>query len=152
MTLKRIAVVVAACFAVAVLGWIVLIGAVYAWGGVATVRVHDPQEGLSLFVPVPMALVDAALTTSGWMVPDDDWRELEVELGEWGPMLSELLDELDRCPDVTLVEVVDGETRVRVYKQGGALRVEVDDRELTVRVSLPTRSVRRALGRLSRRA
>lgn len=151
MTLKRIAVVVAACFAVAVLGWIVLIGAVYAWGGVATVRVHDPQEGLNLFLPVPMALVDAALTTSGWMAPDDDWSELGVELGEWGPMLSGLLDELDSCPDVTLVEVEDAGTKVRIYKQGGALRVEVDDRELTVRVSVPTRSVRRAFGLLSRR-
>ena len=64
-TAKRIFIVLSASFAVAILGWVVLIGAVYAWGGVATVQVKDANEGVNLYVPVPMALVDVAVRTPG---------------------------------------------------------------------------------------
>ena len=125
--MRRFLIVVSAIFAVVVLGWVALIGAVYAWGGVATVRVQDKAEGVNLFIPVPMALVDAAVTTSTWVIPEEEWLDMHVELGSWGPMVQAMLAELDDLPDVTLVEVEDGSTHVRVYKENGALKVSVDD-------------------------
>lgn len=150
MTAKRLLIVISACFAVVVLGWVAMIGALYAWGGVATVRVHEQREGLNIYLPVPMALVDAAVATSAVVIPKEEWLDLDVELGEWGPMVRGLLAELEDCPDFTLVEVEDDSTHVKVYKQKGSLKVEVDDQEVTVRVSVPVRSARRTLSRLTR--
>jgi len=147
--MKRFLIVVSACFAVLILSWVALIGAVYAWGGVATVRVQDREEGVNLYVPVPMALVDAAVTTSGFVIPDEEWLDLDVELGEWGPMLYAMLEELDDLPDCTLVEVEDGSTSVRVSKEGGALKVLVDDKDIHVKVSVPMRSARRTLSKIA---
>ena len=149
--MKRFFIVVSAVFAVVILGWVALIGAVYAWGGVATVSVQDPTEGVHLYVPVPMAVVDAALTTGAWVVPDEDWLDLEVEmsdLGQWGPMVRELLAELDRMPDVTLVEVEEGDTFVKVFKENGQLKIRVEEEDVSVRVSVPMRSARRTLSRM----
>jgi hypothetical protein len=147
--MRRFLIVISAVFAVVVLSWIALIGAVYAWGGVATVRVQDRDEGVNLYVPVPMALVDAAVTTSTWVIPDEEWLDLQVELGDWGPMVQEILAELDALPDVTLVEVEDGATHVRVFKENGSLKVSVDDEDVKVRVSLPMRSARRTLSKVA---
>jgi hypothetical protein len=147
--MRRFLIVVSACLAIVVLSWVALIGAVYAWGGVATVRVQDRDEGVNVYVPVPMALVDAAVTTSSWVIPDEEWLDLQVELGEWGPMVQELLAELDDMPDATLVEVEDGATHVRVFKENGSLKVSVDDEDVRVRVSLPMRSARRTLSKVA---
>ena len=151
--MRRFLIITSSVVAVVVLGWIVLIGAVYAWGGVATVRVQDRDDGVTLYLPVPMALVEAAVTTGSWVVPEEEWLDLDVEIGEWGewgPMIRELLVELDKMPDVTLVEVQDGATTVKVYKEHGKLKVRVDDEDVHVRVSVPMRSARRTLSRLSR--
>ena len=147
--MRRFLIVISAVFGVVILSWVALIGAVYAWGGVATVRVQDQNEGVNLYVPVPMALVEAAVTTSGWVIPEEEWLDMHVELGEWGPMVEEMLAELDDLPDVTLVEVEDGTTHVRVFKEGGALKVSVDDEEVHVRVSLPMRSAKRTLSKVA---
>jgi len=146
---RRFLIIVSAVFAVVVLSWVALIGAVYAWGGVATVRVQDHNEGVNLYVPVPMALVDAAVTTSTFVMPDEEWLDMHVEVGEWGPMLRAILQELDELPDCTLVEVEDGATNVKISKQGGALRVLVDDEDVHVKVSIPMRSARRTLGKVA---
>lgn len=147
--MRRFLIVVSAIFGVVVLSWVALIGAVYAWGGVATVRVQDQGEGVNLYVPVPMALVDAAVTTSAWVIPEEEWLDMHVELGSWGPMVQEMLAELDDLPDFTLVEVEDDSTHVRVYKENGALKVSVDDDEVHVKVSLPMRSARRTLSKVA---
>ena len=147
--MKRFLIIVSATFAVVILSWVVLIGAVYAWGGVATVRVQDREEGVNLYIPVPMALVDAAVTASSFVIPDEEWLDLDVELGEWGPMVRVMLEELDNLPDCTLVEVEDGLTSVRVYKEGGALKVRVDDEDVHVKVSIPMRSARRTLSKIA---
>ena len=53
MTAKRLLVIISASVGVVILGWVALIGAVYAWGGVATVRIHEQQEGINIvgFMP-----------------------------------------------------------------------------------------------------
>lgn len=148
---KRVLTIFGALAGITVLGWVLLIGAVFAYGGVMTVRVEDATEGMNLFIPVPVAMADAAVAASTAILPAhelDGMLEMHGDLGELGPALRGMLRELDRAPDFTLVSVDDGPTRVRVRKQGGSLRVDVRDPEISVRVSVPTRFASRTVGRL----
>ena len=61
-----------------------------------------------------------------------------------------MVEALADCPDVTLVEVQDGSEHVRVYKENGVLKVDVDDDDVRVRISVPTRAVERNAKRLAR--
>ena len=146
---KKALLVVGLSLAIVILGWVALLGAVYAWGGVMTVRVHDPGEGVNLYLPVPAALIEVAVAGSQSLIPDEELASIGVDLGELQPLVEEMLRTLDAQPDFTLVEVEDHDEHVRVYKEGGALKVEVDG-DVTVRVSIPTRAVRRTVARLSR--
>jgi hypothetical protein len=132
------------------LGWAIVLGSAFAWatsGGVAMISVHDRSEGLRFSAPVPMALVDIALTATalpavhtaglGQLTVDG----VEVDLGELGPMVVALLEELDSVPNATLVEVRDGRTHVKVVKSGKKLLVEVEEPMTSVRLSIPTRAV-----------
>ncbi len=148
---KRVLTVVGALAGVVVLGWVLLIGAVYAWGGVATVQIRDSDDGLTLYIPVPVVLVDAAVETSRHVVPQheiEDFLELHGELGEWQPFLRALLEALDESPDFTLVEVEDGSDHVRVAKEGRKLVIEVSQPDMSIRVTLPTRAMSRTFSRL----
>ena len=63
--------------------------------------------------------------------------------------MREMLEVIEECPDVTFVEVVDGDEHVKVFKQGRYLKVSVDDGDqFSVQVSLPARSVRQTIARL----
>ena len=148
--MKKFLTFFAAGFAVLILSWVVLIGAVYAWGGVMTVHVQDRNEGINLYLPVPLAVVDAAVATTGFVVPSEELFDIDVELGEWEPMVRGLVEALDDCPDVTLVEVEDASLHVKVYKEHGVLKVDVDEDDVRVRVSVPTRAVERNAKRLAR--
>ena len=115
-----------------------------------TVQVQDRNEGIHLYLPLPVAAVDAAVATSGFVLDREDIVELQMDLGEWQPMLEAVVEALDDCPDVTFVEVEDDMTHVRVYKERGVLKVEVDDEDVRVRVAIPTRAVERNAKRLAR--
>jgi hypothetical protein len=124
-----------------------LVGAVLAWGGVATVQVLENGKS-EMTVPIPMAVVEAAVASGDLFFDVEEHLQAEADLGEWGPLVREILAALDECPDVVLVEVVDGSDHVRVAKEGGSLLVEVNDSKVHLRVSVPTRSVRRTVARL----
>lgn len=144
-TSKKVFAVVGAAFGICVLGWVLLVGAVYAWGGVMTVRVDNPG-GPDLAIPVPMAVVDAALTTGEFALED-----IAFDIGEYGPMLRAVLEVIEDCPDVTFVEVEDHGDHVRVAKEGRYLRVEVREHGrhgVNISVSLPTRFASRTISRL----
>lgn len=147
---KKILTMAALLAVFTVAGWAVLIGVVYAHGGVMTVRVHEANEGLDLYLPVPMVVVDGVVATASHVMPQEDWLNLqaELDLGEWEPLVREVLEVLDDCPDALLVEVIDDHEHVRVSKEGRYLKVEVDADDVDVRVSIPTRSVRRTVNRL----
>ena len=139
-TTKKVFLVLGSAFGLCVLGWVVLVGAVYAWGGVLTVRVDNPR-GPDLSIPVPMAVVDAALATG-----ELAFENVNLDLGEYREVLREILEVIDECPDATFVEIEDRGDYVRVSKQGGTLRVEVDEHGrngVNVTVTLPTRSIAR---------
>ncbi|MGB3565028.1 MAG: hypothetical protein WBH85_05440 [Thermoanaerobaculia bacterium] len=148
---RKVLTYIAAFLGVAILSWVVLIGAVYAWGGVMTVSIEDRNENFSLYLPMPVAVVDAAVATTDWVLDEEELLDLhaELDLGEWAPMIHELLEALDDCPDVTLVEVEDGDVWVRVRKKRGKLVVEVEEPSTSVKVSIPTRSIHRTVSRLT---
>lgn len=146
---KKVLLVVGACIVVCVVGWTLLIGAVFAWGGVMTVQWDNPH-GPNVSIPVPMAVVDAAVTTAV-TTSDLVLEDLHVDLGEWGPMVSEMLDVIEDCPDAVFVEVQDRGDHVRVAKEGGYLKVEVRESGrdgIGFKISLPTRVATRTISRL----
>ena len=147
---RKVLTYIAAFFGVAILSWVVLIGAVYAWGGVMTLSIEDRNENFSLYLPVPVAVMDAAVATTDWVLDEEELLQLhaDLDLGEWGPMVRGLLEELDDCPDFTLVEVEDDDVWVRVRKKRGKLVVEVEEPSTSVKVSIPTRSIHRTVSRL----
>ncbi len=148
--MKKFLTFLAAGFAVLILSWVVLIGAVYAWGGVMTVHVEDRNEGFNLYLPVPIAVIDAAVATGGLVLPREELLDIDVDLGEWEPMVRGIVEALDDCPDVTLVEVEHGSEHVRVYKEHGVLKIDVDEDDVRIRVAVPTRAVERNAKRLAR--
>lgn len=145
---QRIVTYVAASIGALALGWMVLIGGVFLLGGVATVSVVEHQENVRVHLPVPMALVHAAAATTEVFFLDEILDEVEIETGgrfsEIGPQLVEMLDVLEDVPNGTvLVDVRDDEERVRVSKERGKFRVVVESPEISVKVSVPARSVRK---------
>ena len=147
---RKVLTYIAAFFGVVILSWILLVGAVYAWGGVMTVSIEDRDENFSLYLPMPVAVVDAAVATTDWVLDEEELLQIhaDLDLGEWGPMVRELLKELDDCPDFTLVEVKDDDVWVRVRKKRGKLVVEVEEPSTSIKVSVPTRSIHRTVSRL----
>jgi hypothetical protein len=154
---KRLLVVAGAIAATLVIAWTLAIGAAWAWAahsGVVTVNIHDHREGLHLWVPVPMALVDVALSATA--VPAVHTAGLghftvdgvTVGLGEIGPMVVELMEAIESMPDATLVEVRDRGDHVRVVKSGNKLLVHVEEPHASVSISIPARAVARIADRL----
>jgi hypothetical protein len=145
----------AATLGVVVLGWVVLIAGIYLYGGVATVSVVEHHEGVRLHLPIPMALIHAAAATSHVFFLDELIDEIEIEtggrFGEWAPAVLEIVEALGDVPNgTTLVSVDDGRERVRVAKERGKFRIEVDAEDVSVRVSVPVRSVERLVAELVR--
>ncbi len=150
----KIATAAALMAAVTVVGWVMLVGVLYAAGGVVTVEVEDRHQGLDIYLPVPMVLLDAmvasaampAVHTAG--LPRVELDGMSVDFGELGSVVLELLHELEELPDATLVEVVSGPDRVRISKDGTKLRVEVEEPGTSIDLAIPTRGVLRMAERI----
>lgn len=144
---RKTLLVVGAAFGLCLLGWVALVGAVYAWGGVLSVRVDNPA-GPDLSLPVPLAVVDVAMAAGG-VTLEHVPAEIALEIREYAPMLRELVEVIEDCPDVVFVEVEDRGDEVRISKRKGRLFVEVRERGpggVDVEVSMPVRSVARLVG------
>ena len=146
---RRVLIVCAAAVAFMIVGWATIIGLLLTVGGVATVQLVDRTEGISFYLPVPMAVVSATAATAGFISPvhADDLVEIDgdLDLAEWEPFVDALFEGLEECPDVTFVEVIDRGDHVRVAKDGGKIRVEVRDPDVNLTVSVPIRPVRRTV-------
>ena len=144
----------AASIGVLALGWAILIGGIYMLGGVATVSVVERSEGVRVHLPVPMALVHAAAATTEVFFLDEVLDEIEIETGgQFGKIVPQVVAMLEVLEDVpngtTFVEVQDGNDHVLVSKVRGKFRVEVESPDLSVKVSVPTRSVKRVVRTLA---
>jgi hypothetical protein len=116
---------------------LVLVGyAVHA--GIAIISVHSPNE--NLWIPVPVALGHVVGKFIDLPIP----KQGEIEtLMEYRAVAADLLRQLHDLPDCSLVEVDSRNEKVRVFKQGDNLCVNVDDHNEHVKVRLPLRTVDR---------
>ena len=146
---RRFLIISAFAVAFLILGWATIIGLLLSFGGVATVQLHERSEGIRFFLPVPMAVVSASAATAGFLSPvhADELIEIDgdLDLEEWEPFVDAIFAGLEECPDVTFVEVVDRGDHVKVAKRGGKIRVEVEDPDVSLKVSVPIRPVRRTV-------
>jgi len=145
----------AATVGVLVLGWMVLIGAVFLVGGVATVQIVERNEGINLSLPIPMAIIHAAAATTEVLFLDEIIEEIEIDthgrFADFAPMALGLLEALDDAPNGTVfVEVHDHQDHVRVLKSRGKIRVEVDTPDILIKVAVPTRSIKRIVRQIVR--
>lgn len=122
------------------------LAATVAVTGFAHVEVDDPESG-SISVPVPALAVDAALAVASVAIPAEEKARMRRDIEPYRPLLAALANELERCPDATLVEVESPRESVRIEKRGRNLVVDVDDRagDTRVHVTLPMRTMKRAL-------
>jgi len=104
--------------------------------------VHVDSEDVSLTIPVPLALAQVAMA----FVPAEAKRVEVPEFAEYAPYLERIVTAIQNSPDGLFVQVDDGDDHVRVAKEGGLLKIlvnDADDEQVTV--SLPLASLSRVL-------
>ncbi len=91
-------------------------------------------DGPRIIVPVPLAVVRAALA----FAPDDAKHVELPDFDEYADVAGEILDELIDAPDGVLVEVHDGGDHVLIAKVGDEIEISVDgdDEEVSIRLPL----------------
>jgi hypothetical protein len=135
--------------AVAAVGAILAGSYVYSQG-LIRVSVHEKHAGgehIRLAVPgaiIPVALAFVPAKEIGKHMPAEARRHL--------PVVQAALDELQRLPDCTLVQVDGRGEHVRIRVQDGLLVVDVDDHEDEVHLTLPLSSLRSVMAKLGRAA
>ena len=116
---------------------VALVGGVVANSSIMIVEVDN--DDVHIVVPVPLSLVQVAAAFA-----PDEAKYVEVEeIGEFLPYLERFVDELRAIPDdAMLVEVIDRNDHVRVFKEDDLLRVQVDEKNgAKVNVRVPLASV-----------
>ena len=116
----------------------------YDAGAVRVSVVEKGPKGDHVNVFVPAILVPVALG----FVPAKSFNVHDAETRRWLPMLKVASQELERCPDATLVEVKSPKEHVTIVKRGNALVIDVDDPGETVHVSFPVGVVRTVVNKL----
>jgi len=121
-----------------VLGTLLVAGAfVYDMGAVrVSVREKNPG-GENIRLIVPAAAVPVVLE----FVPDAKLQDAAEEARPWLPVIEAVSEELARCPDGPLVEVISPHEKVTIVKRGDSLVIDVDDVNETVHVSVPLKVV-----------
>ena len=104
----------------------------------------DEADGAKVMVNLPIGLVEKALP----MIPTDDWHNGHIRIDgdhQWSVSdLRELWQEVRDTRDMTFVTVQDDGENVKVWKEGGYLKVSVlenDGEESEVNVRIPARVV-----------
>ncbi len=130
--------------AIAVMGTMVAVGGAVYEAGSIDVRVQEKHaHGTRIHVIAPAILTPVGLE----FVPDKVFREHSREIQPWLPAIQAALQELQKYPDVTFVEVDDANDHVRISKQGKKLVVDVNSDEDVVHVSVPLSSIRSVMKR-----
>ena len=155
-TAKILAILVGAAL-VLVMGTGIMVAGTVVTSGLATVSIHEEgPDGLDLYIPVPAGLIEASLSVAPVvlrLLPDDhlasELDRVRADLDHMLPALEAVLAELGNLPDAVLVEVEGESEYVRVSKQGGSIRVVVEEGGDRVVVSIPTRVFRQVGGLLN---
>ena len=102
--------------------------------GVVVVDVREAKGGSHIVVPVPLALAQVAAA----FVPEEKMRlHMGAEAERYLPVAREVLTALAAAPDGELVRVEERDEKVVIRKEGGLLRINVDDRGEHVSVQVP---------------
>ena len=102
------------------------------------------EDGIHLFVPVPMFLASAAMR----FVPEEETTLECEELWRYRHAISRVVDELRDAPDGELVRVEERNTLVTITKDGNNLLVHVLEDDTEVKAKLPLNAAHRFLARL----
>ncbi len=108
--------------------------------GIAVVNVRTPDA--RFWVPIPVALGHLAGNFVDLPLKQEEkfrevWQHREA--------IVELLKHVPGLPDADLVEVRSGKERVRIFKRGQFLCVQVDGPDEKVNVRLPVRTIERLI-------
>ena len=117
--------------------------------GLIEVNVQEHHKGgdhVHLYVPATVA------TWGVHLAPEEKLREHLRNHREDLGIARAVLSEMEKLPDVSLVEVDSPKEHVRVMIQFGKLTVDVDDPGETVHVSLPIRAARKVVEDLEHEA
>lgn len=114
-----------------------LVSAVQRAGSIH-VAVHPKSGGPSFVLPVPAAFINAFADAATIKNVDCDG-----ELEAWRPALRAAIDDFDRYPDMTFIEVDHEDESIRVRKVAGQLVIDVDSDDAFVNVSVPPATVRK---------
>ena len=117
--------------------------------GLIEVNVQEHHKGgdhVHLYVPATVA------TWGVHLAPEEKLREHLRNHREDLGIARAVLSEMEKLPDVSLVEVDSPKEHVRVKIQFGKLTVDVDDPGETVHVSLPIRAARKVVEDLEHEA
>ena len=110
--------------------------------GVLLVDVREGgPDGTHIVIPVPLIVAQAALS----LAPDEARYVKCEDLGQYQEIGVRLAEELSRCPDFIIAEVVEGNESVLVRKEGKCITVDVKEGEEQVHCRVPLKSVARIL-------
>ena len=146
--MNRIAKILVISFAVGalmLLGSGFIVAGTVAKSGLVTISVHEKgPDGMDLFIPVPAGLVKVGLSLAPVVLRVVGQRDIDHELEQYReeldlilPAVVEVLAVLESMPDTTLVEVEGRNEYVRVTKEGGRIRVLVDEDDTRISISVP---------------
>ena len=131
---------------IGVLGTAVVAGTAVSSEGFIHVSVHEKQPGGdNIRLIVPAAVVPVALH----FVPQKDLSDVPQDFQQFLPVIDAAIPELEKCRDGVLVEVVDPGEHVLISKSGSSVVIDVNDRDETVHVSVPLRTVRSSLHQIA---
>lgn len=153
----RVVAILMGAVLVVIMGSGFIVAGTVATAGVVTVSVHESgPDGLDLYVPIPAAVVEAAVSLAPVLLDAVDEGRLDRELAGLRqdlagllPIVEAALKSLDDMPSATLVEVESDSEYVLVRKVRGAVEVRVEEEDAQVVVSVPIRVLRAAGGFLA---
>lgn len=116
----------------------------YNAGAVRVSVVEKRPNGEHVHVFVPAIVVQVALS----FIPAKHFHVHGRDTHQWLPLLKAVSQELDRCPDATMVEVTSPREHVTIAKRGNSLYIDVDDPGETVHVSFPVGVVQTVVNKL----
>src|SRR5262245_57123464 len=135
----KILAIVLGSAAVVLLGSSMLLAWSVATQGVVRIAVDDRQNGTHFNLPVPAALVGAAVHLSPCARQRVHHLGHGVDLEKVRPALAGFFAALADAPDAVLVDAHDGDDWVQIRKVGRNLEIQVKNPDTDVRVSMPAR-------------
>jgi hypothetical protein len=130
-------------------GTLVLAGAYTFREGLIRVDVDEHRAGGShVHIWVPAAMVPMALH----FVPKHDLCDAAQRAREVLPAIHAFAKELQKLPDVDLMDIIDGEEHAQVRTRSGKLQMDVDSPDEHVHLRVPLSTLDDVVGQLEESA